>query len=168
MREWFVVGLLVAVVSLTLGAESARARSCAPPLPLPESAVGREEDPMVQEARARIRSADGAFVGRLVKVRPVPRRGEADFIYRVEAVYKGRRRLRRGRLVTVRSNRDTPACGLPDSVGRRYGLLLYRRKGEPRWSSGSCSLMSPRNMRLGASAGEASAGPAGNISPPCA
>ncbi len=166
MREWFLVGLLVAVVCLTLGAESARACSPPPPPP-PESPVGDEEDP-VQEARARIRLADGAFVGRLVKVRPVPPRREADFIYRVEAVYKGKRRLRRGRLVTVRSSRDGAACGLGGGVGSRYGLLLYRRKGEPRWSSGLCSIMSPRNMRLGARAGEASAGAAGNISPPCA
>ncbi len=125
---------------------------------------------MVQEARAMIRSADGAFVGRLVKVRPVPRRTwQADFIYRVEAVYKGKRRLRRGRLVTVRSKRDGAACGLPGGVGRRYGLLLYiAPQGKPRWHSGWPDIMSPRNMRLGARAEEASAGAAGNISPPCA
>ena len=62
-------------------------------------------------------------------------------------MYKGKRRLRRGQIVTVHSARQTPTCGLPDEVGRRYGLLLYRRKGSPRWRSGRCSLMSIHGLR---------------------
>ncbi len=55
-----------------------------------------------------MRRAYAAIIGRLIEVRPLgppdaslaPR---ADFRYRVERVYKGKRGLRRGRVVTVRS-----------------------------------------------------------------
>ena len=105
--------------------------------------------------RKDYRRAYAAIVGRLVEVRPVgspdAEGGPADFRYRVERVYKGRR-LRRGRTVTVRSVRDEAACGLPGDVGRRYGLLLHRRRGRPAWKAGLFDAVSPRELRAAARA----------------
>lgn len=174
------VTVLVIAVGLTTGVGDASACSCVrsgpPPVLVPNtptdpSPTPPAPDPLQQWARAQIDSADAAVVGRLLRVRTVKstRRYEirADFSYRIEAVYKGKRRLRRGRIVTVRSVRDTAACGLPGRVGRRYGLRLYRRKGRPRWSSGLCSLMSPRDMRLAGRAGGALSGHGQAGAPSC-
>jgi hypothetical protein len=172
--------VFVIAVGLTMGVDHASACSCAPTLPplardpnspAAPSPTPPAPDPLQQSARAEIDSADAALVGRLLRVRRVrsKRRYEirADFSYRIEAVYKGKRRLRRGRIVTVRSVRDEAACGLPGRVGRRYGLRLYRRKGRPHWSSDLCSLMSPRDMRLAASTGGAPPGHSQAGTPPC-
>ncbi len=101
--------------------------------------------------RKEYRRADAAIVGRLIEVRPVgspgAETGPADFRYRVERVYKGGRRLRRGRVVTVRAERSEAACGLPSRIGRRYGLLLHRRRGRPPWRAGLFDAMSPRELR---------------------
>ena len=146
---------LTLTVGLSVGAEGAGACSCRAP------ASG---DPL-QWAQQRMSSADAAVVGRLIEVRPVGSRrvlGPADFRYRIGQVYKGQRRLQRGRIVTVRGGRATVACGLPDEVGRRYGLLLYRREGRPRWRSGFCDLMSASDMRLAAGASTATSGRQGD------
>ena len=109
--------------------------------------------------RKDYRRAYAAIVGRLIEVRPVgpqeeifPNVPSADFRYRVERVYKGRRGLRRGRVVTVRGGRHESMCGLPDRVGRRYGLLLPRRRTRPPWRAGLFDAMSPRELRGAASA----------------
>ena len=106
--------------------------------------------------RKEYRRAYAAIVGRLVEVRPVgspgAANGPADFRYRIERVYKGGRRLRRGRVVTVRSERSEAACGLPAQTGRRYGLLLYRRRTRPPWRAGLFDAMSPRELREAARA----------------
>jgi len=106
--------------------------------------------------RKDLRRADAAIVGRLIEVRPVgspdAENGPADFRYRVERVYKGKRRLRRGRVVTVRSERSVSACGLPAQTRRRYGLLLHRRKGRPRWRAGLFDVVSPPALREAARA----------------
>ena len=98
------------------------------------------------------RRADAAIVGRLIEVRPVgspdAETGPADFRYRVEGVYKGGRRLRRGRVVTVRGlNAPQAACELPAETGQRYGLLLHRRRTRPPWRAGLFDVMSPRELR---------------------
>jgi hypothetical protein len=129
-----------ALVLALVGAESAQACSCVPP-----------------DVRARLKDADGAFVGRLVAVRVVdpPEEGEpissgdpTDYIYRVGRVYKGGPGLRRGRRVKVRSVRDGATCGLPRGRGRLYGLFLTRAGG--RWHSNLCSVVSPAQMRRAA------------------
>ena len=142
--------ILAVAIALSVGVELAAACSCARDIPYAPGFTP-PADARARSAHEQMRSADAAFVGRLMSVRPSRTLGEANFRYRIRAVYKGKRRLRRGQIVTVRSARQAPTCGLPDEVGRRYGLLLYRRKGSPRWRSGRCSLMSARDMRLGLS-----------------
>jgi hypothetical protein len=106
--------------------------------------------------RKDYRRAYAAILGRLIEVRPVGSpgadEGPADFRYRVERVYKGGRRLRRGRVVTVRSERQETLCGLPSRIGRRYGLLLHRRRTGPPWRAGLSDAMSPRELRRAARA----------------
>jgi len=85
--------------------------------------------------------ADAVIVGKLIKV--VPRgRVKADYRYLVQHVYKGGAGIRRGRLLSVRSARQSSACGLPHGKHRRYGLLLAR--DGPRWTSGLCGVFRPR------------------------
>ena len=90
-----------------------------------------------------MRKADAAIVGRLVEVIP---RGHfrADYRYRVRRVYKSGPGIRRGRTISVRSARQSAACGLPSQTGRRYGLLLAW--GEGRWTSGLCGVLKPREL----------------------
>ncbi|MDQ4048770.1 MAG: hypothetical protein M3131_05215 [Actinomycetota bacterium] len=138
-----------------LGSEVAAACSCARDIPFAPGFTPAP-DARARWAQEQMRLADAAVVGRLLDVRL--RRGLAHSRYRIGAVYKGGRRLRRGQIVTVRSAGSPAACGLPQEVGRRHGLLLYRRRGHPRWHSGLCSLMSASDMRLGLSAKGARAG----------
>lgn len=104
--------------------------------------------------RSNLRRADAAIIGRLIEVRPVgspgAENGPADFRYRIERVFKGRRWLRRGRVVTVRAERSEAACGLPARTGRRSGLILHRRRGRPPWKAGLFDEMTPRELRRAA------------------
>lgn len=85
-----------------------------------------------------IKRADAAIAGKLVKV--VPRSEmRAVFRYRVQRVYKGGHGIRVGAVLSVRSARDSAACGLPTQTGRRYGLALSWSEGG--WSSGACALL---------------------------
>jgi hypothetical protein len=85
--------------------------------------------------------ADAAIVGKLIEV--VPRgRVKADYRYLVQHVYKGAAGIRRGSLLSVRSARQSSACGLPHGKHRRYGLLLAR--DGPHWTSGLCGVFRPR------------------------
>jgi hypothetical protein len=82
--------------------------------------------------------ADAAIAGRLLKV--VPRDHlRAVYRYRVQRVYKSAAGIWRGRVISVRSARDSAACGLPTRIGRRYGLLLSWSEGG--WASGACGLL---------------------------
>lgn len=86
----------------------------------------------------KMRKADAAFAGTMVKV--VPRgRDRAVFRYRVGRVFKRGPGIRRGRMVSVRGARGSAACGLPTTTGRRYRLALARVKGG--WTAGACSLL---------------------------
>lgn len=91
-----------------------------------------------------MKRADAAIVGKLVKV--VPRgKVKAEYRYRVQRVYKRGAGIRRGKTISVRSARQSSACGLPRAPGRRYGLLLARDGS--RWTSGLCGVFRPRLLR---------------------
>jgi hypothetical protein len=109
-------------------ATSAAACSCAP-----------------QPPAESLRQADGAVVGRLVKVLP---HGPLHAVYRYEVshVYKGA--VQQGRMLDVHSSRRAAACALPRRSGRSYGLFLSRRNG--RWFGGICGVISPARLRLAA------------------
>ena len=128
------------VVAGLLGAEGALACSCVPPDP-----------PKL------LKASDGAFIGRLLAVRPIdpPADGEpidsgdqANYIYRVGRVFKRGPGLYRGRRVRVRSALGSATCGLPSGRGRLYGLFLERRNR--RWHSSACQVVSPAQMRRAA------------------
>jgi hypothetical protein len=90
-----------------------------------------------------MRQADAAIVGKLVKV--VPRgRVKADYRYRVQRVYKRGGGIRRGRVIAVRSARQSAACGLPHGIGRAFGLMLSRNGR--RWTGGLCGVFRPRHL----------------------
>jgi hypothetical protein len=117
--------MLVGIFLLPAGAQAC---SCAPQAPA-ES----------------LREADGAVVGRLVKVLP---HGPLHAVYRYEVsrVYKGE--ISKGRMLDVHSSRRASACALPRRTGRSYGLFLFQRHG--RWFGGICGVISPRRLRLAA------------------
>ncbi len=107
-----------------------------------------------------LREADGAIVGRLVRVLP---HGplQAVFRYEVRHVYKGGDSIDAGRMLDVRSSRRAAACGLPTRTDRIYGLFLSRSHG--RWFGGICGVISPGRLRAAASAQPAgTAGRAGS------
>lgn len=123
MRRLSHAAAIVALGALVL-AGSAQACSCA------QMAPGEA-----------IRRADAAIVGELVEV--VPRGSlRADYLYRVQRVYKRGPGISREATVSVRSVADSAGCGLPHRTGRRYGLLLVR--GEGRWTGGLCGVLKPR------------------------
>lgn len=85
-----------------------------------------------------IGQADAAISGKLLRVIPQSEI-RAVFRYRVQRVYKGGHGMRVGDVVSVRSARDSAACGLPAQTGRRYGLALSWSEGG--WTSGACALL---------------------------
>lgn len=118
---------------------SAQACSCAPVAP-----------------EAALQRADAAIVGNLVAV--VPRdRQRADYRYRVLRAYGGGS-IDRGEVISVRSARDSAACGLPGRTEHRYGLFLVRDQSS-RWTAGACSLVAPRRLRAVAGSAMVSAAP---------
>jgi hypothetical protein len=126
------------VATLGVGVDAAGACSCAPESP-----------------SAKLATADGAFNGRLLDV---TRAGgsEAIFRYRIGQVFKGRKRLRRGKTVKVHSSAfGSAACALPPETGKLYGLFVLREDGH--WFGNSCNVVSPRQLRRAARAARASA-----------
>lgn len=93
--------------------------------------------------RAALRQADGAIVGRLIRVDPVDRFA-ADYLYRVRRVYKRGPGLRAGGTVSIHSGVNGASCGLPVDEARWYGLFLGR-SGD-RWRGGLCGLATPREI----------------------
>jgi hypothetical protein len=118
------------LVGIFLLPASAQACSCAPQAPA-ES----------------LREADGAIVGRLVRVLP---HGALHAVYRYEVrhVYKGGDAIEPGKMLDVGSSRRAAACALPRRSGRSYGLFLFQRHGH--WFGGICGVVSPRRLRLAA------------------
>lgn len=117
------------MVGIGLFPASAAACSCAP-----------------QSPSESLREADGAVVGRLVKVVPHGRL-HAVYRYRVLHVYKGDG-PEAGRMLSVHSARRAAACALPRRSGHRYGLFLMRRHG--RWFGGICGVVEPARLRRAA------------------
>lgn len=120
---------MLVTLAMLATAEGAGACSCAPQAP------GKS-----------LREADGAVVGRLVKVLP---HGPLRAVYRYEVrhAYKGALPAA-GRMLDVRSSRRGAACALPRRVGRSYGLFLIRRRGH--WFGGICRVVSPERLRAAA------------------
>jgi hypothetical protein len=121
------------VSALCLGIESAQACTC-----------------MTLDVRATLSSAEGAFIGTLVKRRPGPQPppvgpvqpiGPAIFTFRVEEAVKGRF----GKSVEVWSASSSASCALEIRVGQRIGLFLWRQ--EERWTSLRCWQVSPAALR---------------------
>ena len=125
LSAWMVVA--VGVLAL---AGDASACSCAP-----------------QPPAESLREADGAVVGRLVRVLP---HGplHAVFRYEVRNVFKGAGSIDAGRMLDVRSARRGAACGLPRRADRNYGLFISRHGG--RWFGGLCGVIAPQRLRAAA------------------
>lgn len=123
------MGACAVALGALIGATGAVACSCAP-----------------QPPAESLREADGAVVGRLVKVLP---HGplNAVFRYEVRRVYKGDS-IEEGQMLDVRGARRTAACGLPRRTERSYGLFLSRRGGH--WFGGICGVVSPQRLRAAA------------------
>jgi hypothetical protein len=100
-----------------------------------------------QSPAESLREADGAVVGRLVKVLP---HGplHAVFRYEVRHVYKGDGLPAVGKMLDVHGSRRAAACALPRRTGRSYGLFLSRRHG--RWFGGICGVIAPKRLRAAA------------------
>jgi len=93
-----------------------------------------------------VRRADAAVTATLVEVRPVAGDpGRADFDYLVKRVFKGQQVIGTGQLLSVRGWLGEAGCGLPEHLGRRYGLFLDRRSH--RWRSNLCQVVSPAEMK---------------------
>ena len=126
--------LLTAVTVMSVGAAEASACRCS------RSSLDQ-----------KWRQADGAIVGRLVAVTPFTDNAPgATLRYRLERVYKGGRRLRRARAVTILGGRTS--CSLPTRPLRRRDALFLRLTSDG-WSAGRCSRVSPALMRRAAQGG---------------
>jgi hypothetical protein len=86
-----------------------------------------------------MKGADAAIAGRLLKVVPQSRQ-RARYRYRVQRVYKSGGGIEPGKVISVDSTRGSAACGLPNEIGRRYGLLLSHT--EDGWAGGACAMLS--------------------------
>jgi hypothetical protein len=101
--------------------------------------------------RAALRQADAAISGRLMRVGSVDRFG-ADYLYRIQRVYKAGPGLKAGATVSVRSGPNGASCGLPIDWDRRYGLFLSR-SGD-RWRGGLCALATPGEIAAAAASAQ--------------
>lgn len=100
----------------------------------------------VQPDAEFVRRSEGAVIARLVEVTPVAGvPGRADYDYRIQRVFKAKRRIEVGQLLSVRSWLGEAGCGLPQNLDRRYGLFLGRRA--QRWTSNLCLVVGPAEMK---------------------
>jgi hypothetical protein len=116
--------------------------------------------------KKQLKAADGAFTGRLLSVRPGHDTSEAALRYRVGRVFKGNRRLHRGKVVTVWDEYSGTTCELPRGVGEVYGLFVSRDEG--RWTASLCGVVSPRAMRRAARGAARSSGASTSSGGTCA
>jgi len=123
------MALVLVVLAMLGAAEGAGACSCAPQAPAKS-----------------LREADGAVVGRLVRVLP---HGALHAVYRYEVRHSYKGALPgTGKMLDVHGSRRGAACALPRRVGRSYGLFLFRRNG--RWFGGLCGVVTPHRLRAAA------------------
>lgn len=127
VRGRWMTGVMLVGLAMLGVAEGAGACSCAPQAP-----------------GESLQEADGAVVGRLVRVLPHGAL-HAVFRYEVRHVYKGEGLPEVGRMLDVHSSRRGAACALPRRTGRSYGLFLAHRHG--RWFGGICGVVSPQRLR---------------------
>jgi hypothetical protein len=125
-----VVAATAVVATLVAGVDTAAACSC-----------------VAEPPRVKLAAADGAFNGRLLDVTPSGE-FEAVYRYRIGQVFKGRKRLHRGKVVKVRSGSNDGVCGLPQGTGKVYGLFVSREDGH--WAGNSCNVVSPGQLRRAA------------------
>ena len=48
--------------------------------------------------------------------------------------------------MTIASSTSSAACGLDDREGRRYGIVL-KRKRNGKWTAGLCSQTTPKKLK---------------------
>ncbi len=127
------LAITIALVLTTwmVSIETASACSCAP----------------LKIDRETFRQSEGAMIGTFLERLPVSDQ-EADYRYRVDRVFRGRKRIPRGSVITIRSAANGAACGFETPVGEREGLFLGRSQG--RWTGNLCSTAAPRKMRRAA------------------
>jgi hypothetical protein len=124
------IPILVALVVLLslLAAPAARACSC-----------------FLGDPRDALRAADGAFIGTLTDVRPVPDDpASADYAFDVETSVKGDL----GSTITIRAGSTDASCAFEASVGDRIGAFIYELDG--RWWSGLCNQIHPDQLMAAA------------------
>ena len=88
-------------------------------------------------ARQRLDSADAAFIGRIVEVRPAPARDgvrELVYVFTVDSVVKGEL----GATVEVASPADGASCGFELERDVASGILLRRDVEGEGWIGGLC------------------------------
>lgn len=125
-RRLTLLSVLVGLVSLG-GAQDALACSCAGGISMKE----------------RFRASDGAVVATLDSIEEVNDQ-RAIHHYTIVAAYKGRRELKAGDPLEIKTATSGAACGLPRQIGKDYGLFLYEtRRG---WTSNLCSVVSAEKM----------------------
>ena len=93
--------------------------------------------------RAAIRGADGAFVGRVVRIKRAEHgwsNAPAVFTFRVGRRLKGRM----GRRIRVHTVSGGESCGLELRRGERTGLVMERRRR--RWHASLCDQYGPREL----------------------
>jgi hypothetical protein len=117
----------LSVLLLASSASDAQACSCATP------------------DEGTVRRADAAVIATLVEITPLGESSKADFAYRVDRVFKGKRRIDDGEVISVRSWRGEDGCGMPEDMDKRYGLFLDR--DAQRWTSNLCLTVSPGEIR---------------------
>ena len=95
--------------------------------------------------------SDAAIVGQLLAVESRGP-GRAAYRYRVLRVFRGHDAIERGSALRVLGSRGGAACGLPETVGARFGLFLSAYRG--RWTGSLCGVVSPRQLRIAAQKAE--------------
>ena len=98
-------------------------------------------------ARARLDSADAAFIGRLVATRAAPA-NESVYVFTVDSVLKGEL----GRRIEVLSPTSGATCGFELEPNEAHGILL--RRDDDAWIGGLCGQIAVGELITAAEATE--------------
>ena len=123
LRLTLAAALLTLAISVAIGADLARACSCAPTDPRDRLADG--EPAVIGEVEAR-RTVESTPAGEVF-----------EYTVRVERGLNASL----GPVVMIRGASNGGACGFRWEVGQRVGAFLWREGGN--WTTGLCSLVSP-------------------------